>query len=147
MSANFNSILTNLGKPEEAERPKPFPVGSYNSVVKGHEFGESSKKKTPFVKFQIRHVAPLDDVDQAELAEVKNWQQREMGLTFYLTEDAIYRLREFADHCGVNYTGRTWAEVIPEFNGTTFTSVVEHQMNEEKPNEPPFAQIGQTAAA
>lgn len=147
MSVNFANVLNSMPAPGEAERPKPFPNGSYVSVVRKHEFGESSKKKTPFVEFEVGFVAPGADVDQEELAAVNNWQKRSMRLTFYLTQDAMWRLQEFCDHCGVTYTGRTWPEVIPELTGQQFTSVVEQTINTDKPNDPPYSNIVQTAAA
>ena len=49
-AASFESILDTPA--EAVERPKPLPVGTYDVIVKGMpEHGQSSQKKTPFVRF------------------------------------------------------------------------------------------------
>lgn len=142
--ANFNAILDK--QVESAERPKPMPTGTYTFIVKSHTFDESSQKKTPFVRFMCSPMAPGEDVDPAALAEIENWNQKEMKLDFYLTDDAIYRLREFAEQCGIGISGRTFADIIPELTNTQFLGEVGHEISKKNPEEV-YANIVNTAAA
>lgn len=97
---NFQSILDEA--PTEVLVPPPMPVGTYLCIVSGYEYGESNQKKTPFVQFQLRPVAASEDVDEEELAEIGGLDGKTLRTTYYLTEDAAYRLDEFHEHCGVN---------------------------------------------
>src|ERR1700734_3821716 len=66
--ANISDILNRPA--EDVEAPKPLPPGSYNCIVKGlPEQGESSKKKTPFLKFALQITSPREDVDEEALTE------------------------------------------------------------------------------
>ena len=141
---DFNALLDK--QVDKAERPKPTPAGTYTFAVKKHEFGESKQKKTPYVEFTVGLIAPGQDVDQAELSQVENWNQREMRLTFYLTEDSLFRLREFSEHCGLDISGKTFSQIIPDLTGCQFTGMVEHQVSTRNPGDV-FANIGRTAAA
>ena len=97
---NFQAILDEA--PTEVERPKARPVGTYLCVVGQATYEKSSKKGTPFVKFPLRALTALDDVDSAELEESGGIDGFNTSVTFYLTEDAIYRLDEFHEHCGLD---------------------------------------------
>lgn len=105
MSApNFASILDD--SPTEVSRPKPLPAGTYLCRVIGTpRYDKSSKKQTPFVEFTLKLMAAEEDVDEDELAEVLGDSalgDRVMTNTYYLTEDAVYRLDEFHQHCGLD---------------------------------------------
>jgi hypothetical protein len=62
------------------------------------------------VKFAMRPIAAGDDVDEDELKEAltsadgteNSLDSKMMSVTFYTTPDAIYRLDEFHEHCGVD---------------------------------------------
>lgn len=101
-----------------AERPKPKAPGSYNAVVKGHEFGESAQKKTPYVRFHLNNVSPGPEVDQQENIangiDLTKWTPYK---DYFLTDDALYRLREFIESCGISVEGRSFNETIPEVVG------------------------------
>lgn len=99
----------------EVERPKPKPVGSYLWTVTGMpEHGESSKKKTPFVKFKLTAVQAFDDVDTKELAAAGGVEGMVTSTTFYKTPDALWRLIDFLDHCGIEADGKTVRQMIDE---------------------------------
>jgi hypothetical protein len=105
---NFTSILDEA--PTEVNRPKSLPTGTYTFVVGKWEEGKSSKKGTPFVKFDMLPIAADEDVDKDELSEaltgadgtVNELKSKRMSITFYTTSDAVYRLDEFHEHCGVD---------------------------------------------
>lgn len=98
---NFTSILDEA--PTEINRPKPLPAGTYECVVQGQpRYDKSSKKQTDFVEFTLRPVAAGDDVDEDELNEAGGIDGKTIRATYYLTEDAVYRLDEFHSHCGID---------------------------------------------
>lgn len=101
----FSSLLDE--EPTEVNRPKPLPVGSYVCTVGMPRYDKSTKKKTDFVEFPLQLVATYDDVDAEALTEALNGKpitEKSMRVTYYLTEDAVYRLDEFHEHCGINIT-------------------------------------------
>lgn len=114
---NFNELLS--VQVDSVERPKSFPVGHYEAVVAGHEMGKSSQKETPYVRFQIKLIGPSEDVDEELFDDAGGMEalreRRPVPLTFYLTPDAMFRLRKFLeDTMELNCSGRNFDEVIPE---------------------------------
>ncbi len=102
-SPNFASILDE--SPTEIIRPEPLPEGTYLAVVGMPRYDKSSKKKTDFVEFPLRLINAGPDVDDESLAQALGdgkLNDKEMKITFYLTEDAKYRLDEFHRDCGVD---------------------------------------------
>jgi len=115
---DFRDMLSrNTG---EVERPKPIPVGTYLMTVLRHETGESSLKKTPFVRFFFRLQSPGEDVDQELLPE--NWQTRELRTEFYITEDALFLLSDFLTACGL--TGMAMDQAITAAVGVSVMGYV-----------------------
>ena len=128
MTANFAEILSQ--KVEETERPKPLPPGNYVSTITRHEFGESSKKQTPYVRFWLRPVSPMEDVDQEALGNIKNWDQKELRLDFYLTDDAMFRLRDFLEKSlGLSTAGMSYSEMIQATTGMSCLAQIQHEIN------------------
>lgn len=142
--ANFAALLDRQA--DEIEKPKPMPMGTFTFLVKDHEFGESSQKKTPFIQFNVNPRVAQDDVDEEALAAVENWQDRNMRVTFYLTDDAMWRLTDFLEHCGIDMSGRTLAECIPETTNQMFNGYVIQQASQKNPDEM-FSSIDSTAPA
>jgi len=126
---NFESLLSQQA--DEVEKPKPLPAGTYQFAVVEHAFDTSSKKGTPFVRFQLSPIAAGEDVDQDLLAQVNNWQGKKMKFDCFLTDDAIWRLKDFLENCGINTSGRTFAECIPETAGVYVSGFIKHEINGE----------------
>lgn len=104
---NFASILD--APASDISRPKPLPVGTYLAIVEGlPRYDKSTKKGTDFVEFALRIAAAADDVDQEELEEVgltlKDGTPRSMKATYYLTEDAAWRLKKFLEDLGFDFS-------------------------------------------
>jgi hypothetical protein len=98
---NFASILDE--SPDEVHAPQPIPQGTYICVVAGAPvYDKSSKKGTPYVEFTLRPLSAEADVDESELEDVGGLDGKTLRATFYLTEDAVYRLDEFHTHCGLD---------------------------------------------
>ena len=99
MTDKFQSILD---KPASAiERPKPIPPGTYLTVVQGlPRYDKSSKKQTEFVEFTLALAAAMDDVDSEALEAAGGIVGKTLRATYYLTEDAAWRLKKFLTDLG-----------------------------------------------
>lgn len=132
MAVDFKGMLS---KPvDSAERPKPLPAGTYFGHVGKFEFLESKEKKTPYVRFHLKLTAPGDDVspDALMMTDSKGHQsvvdvtKKPLRKDFYITEDALFRLREFIESCGISSEGRSFNETIPELmNAPVLISVTQ----------------------
>lgn len=121
-----------LGKrTSEIEKPKPLPIGNYGWLIKGHEIVESSQKKTPGVQFTVQPFEAKDDVDEDLLAEVKDPFQRNMRMTFWITEDSLWRLKEFLEMLGLGGNDESLEELIPETTGQQFIAKVRHEPSQD----------------
>src|SRR5580693_8580985 len=99
--ANISDILNRPA--EDVEAPKPLPPGSYNCIVKGlPEQGESSKKKTPFLKFALQITSPREDVDEEALTEYGDVVGKQIDATYYITDDALFMLTDFLESLGID---------------------------------------------
>ena len=116
----------------EVEKPKQFPVGHYSWLIKSFSIVESSKKKTPGIEFLCNMVEAKDDVDEDELALVKNANSRDNKLTMWLTEDSLWRVKEFMISLGISTEDddRTLEEILPEAVGQTFVAPIRHETME-----------------
>jgi hypothetical protein len=151
-ATSFESILDTPA--EEVSRPKAGPVGTYDVIVKGlPEHGQSSQKKTPFVKFTYAFVAAHDDVDETELAEWltdKDGNQMPIGErtirdTYYTTPDALWRLTDVLEHMGIDAEGKTIRQMLDETPNASLRILVSHRSSED--GESVFAEVKRTMAA
>lgn len=130
MTVNFAEILS---RPvESAERPKPLPAGTYRLQITGFEYGSSSKKQTPYVRFNYSVVSPMQDVNTEQLAGI-DLAAKKLRDDFYLTADALYRLREYLEKkLNLNVSGRPFGACIAEVPGkTVIASVVQNPSQRE----------------
>lgn len=140
---NFASILS---RPvTDFERPKPLPQGTYVMVTNGiPRQDKSNKKQTPFVEFTCNVLQAGEDVDPTELATMGGINGKQMKVTFYLTEEATYRLREFLTHLGLDEAEyATLAEMVEDAPGKQFLATVIHEASVD--GKSIFARIGGTA--
>lgn len=151
MADNFTDILNRQSN--SIERPKPLPVGSYLWVVQGlPRQDKSAKKGTPFVEFTAKPLSAEDNVEAEDLAtaltradgQKKALQDQTRKLTFYLTEDALWRLTQFLDHCGAGDENMTLAQRIAETPNCQFYGDITHSSSED--GEATFANISKTWA-
>lgn len=89
---DFNALLD--ADPTQFERPPLIPEGDFLGMVKSRKFDKSAQKKTPFVRFDYSLLAPMASVP-AEALEGIDLAKTKPHDEFYLTEDAMFRLREF----------------------------------------------------
>jgi len=145
-STNFQDILN---RPSEEIKPMPIlPLGSYHTVVIGlPEQGESSKKKTPQLKFTHKIIAPLDDVDPDAIAEFEADGEtivgQEMENIFYVTPKSANMLKEFIKDCGVDLAGKSMAEGLDEVPNSEVIIYIKHEQSDDGTRT--FSKVSRTA--
>ena len=142
--ASFESILDTPAT--EVERPKPLPSGTYDAIVKGlPEYGESSQKKTPFCRFTLAMQAAGEDVDAEELESIGGLEGKSLKSTYYTTPDALFRLTDFLEHCGIDLDGKTIRQAIDETPNCSVKAVITHRASED--GQQIFAEVKRTMKA
>lgn len=144
---DFSAILE--APLDSFEKPKPIPTGGYIWTLGQFKLGETTgEKKTPFVEYPLIAQEALGDVDNDALMEYLNGSNlvgKENKITFYLTPNAAYRLKEFLrDHVGVP-EGLPTQEALQQAVGRNIVGVVTHTPNRKTPGEF-YANIDATAA-
>lgn len=141
---SFESILDTPAT--EVERPKPLPAGTYDAIVKGlPEYGESSQKKTPFCRFNLAMQIAGEDVDQDELDNMGGLDGKAIKSTYYTTPDALFRLTDFLEHCGIDPDGKTVRQMIDETPNCSVKVVIGHRASED--GQQIFAEVKRTMKA
>lgn len=139
---NFGALLDKA--PSEIEKPKPLPVGTYVTVLQGlPRQDKSSKKQTEYVEFTHKLLSAGDDVDTEELAKMGGIADKTMKNTYYLTENSLWRLKEFLVHCGIDLDGvGSLREAIEETAGKQVAIHIRHEASDD--GESVFARIAKT---
>ena len=135
MAVNFQHLLS---KPmDTVKRPVAKPAGTYFGQITGHKFDESRQKKTPFVRFMLGGVQAGPDIDQAQLVNPEDGSPIDLTkwtphVDYYLTEDSLYRLKDFLESLKISTEGRAFGEAIPETKGmpVQFTVTMEPAQGE-----------------
>lgn len=132
---DFRAILSN--KVGAIEKPKPLPVGNYAAVVDSWEPQEVGKNKTPAIRVNFRLTAPGENVDMDELEQVGGLPavlKRKVNAAYWLTEDAMYRLREFMeDVCKAENTeDRSISEVMADCLQAPVVVVLKHRFTDKQ---------------
>jgi hypothetical protein len=123
MATDFKSLLSK--KVDDAERPKILPAGTWEGFVKAFEYSESQEKKTPMLNLQLGISSPGEDITSEELEGI-DYAKRTLRFTFYLTPDADWRLKDFLKSCGIETTGKSFGETVPDaVNAPVLMSVVQ----------------------
>lgn len=138
MAANFQELLGKTAA--SAERPPVPPVGHYVATALRFEVGESSKKKTPFVRIFFRLEGPKDDVDPDLLQAYL--QRGPIGAKayhrdFYMTEDAEFMLREFFEKSlKWDIGNQTYRELLAQLptNLPTLQVEISHRASDQDPS-------------
>jgi hypothetical protein len=144
MTVDFSALLST--PMDDIKRPPPLPAGNYLGRVTKYEFLESTEKKTPFVRYSVSVESAGSDIDPADLTDI-DLSKKQLRSDFYLTPDALYRLTEFLEGLGIEKTGRTLAEAIPEAIGISVAFTVTQRMNTRDPKSPPFNEISDIGPA
>jgi hypothetical protein len=131
---DFNALLS---KPaEEFRRPPSLPAGSYFGTITEYKFDQTREKQTPYVRFTFKNLEAGPDIDSDDLQGI-DVAKRSMSTDFYITEDALFRLREFLESLGIPASGRTLTEMIPESVGMSVQLDIVAEMDRRDPEAPP----------
>jgi hypothetical protein len=155
-STSFASILD--AAPDHVELPKALPEGSYRGVVGAATYDKSKQKGTPFVRWPISNIQPVEapksmtDEEFDEAVEAAGGtEDKTMDHTIYLTEKNAFRLDQFHQHCGLDLhiaaSRRARNEQVMNYE---VGFIVEHQIPEgadaDDPETPRYARIARTFA-
>lgn len=153
MAVNFKALLS---KPAgQAERPKVLPAGDYPGIVAKFEMGESSQKKTPYVRFLVNLTGWPDDVPEEDRVTTKedgtqvaiDLSKKQQKVDFYLTEDALFRLDDFIKSVGAETSGKTYEEIIPECVGAHVLLALTQETNDKGDEVTTFNRAGKMVGA
>lgn len=126
---DFTNLLSKSA--DNVERPEPLPQGSYVTTITAYRTIESGQKKTPGVEFDLQIFAPGEDINMEEYSKVKNPQERVLKTQFWLTEDSMFRLKEFLEKAGFETAGRTFADMLAEVAGHQIIAIVSHRIGQD----------------
>lgn len=152
MTVNIKALMD---RPvESAKKPTLKPAGTFNGVIASFKFDESSRKKTPFVRLSVKNCVPGPDITQDQLVDPEDGSPMDLSRwspweDYYLTEDALYRVRELMESCKIPVTGRSFSETIPELvNQPVAFSYVHETLTDERTGETRIVgKIGQMKGA
>lgn len=108
VTPDFTSVLDTPST--EVSRPKALAQGTYVWMVKGlPRIDKSTKKGTEFSEYTLQCMEACEDVDTEALkfsltkasGDVTPLTERSIRYTLYHTEDALWRLKQFLDHCQI----------------------------------------------
>lgn len=143
---DFSDILNR--NVDDIERPKPMPVGTYKTVIKGQpRFDKSTKKQTEFVEFTHNIVEAADDVDEDSLKEYLNGEKlrgKEIKNVYYLTENSLWRIKEFLGHCGLDVDGHKLGALIEATPNCEVYLTIRHEPSND--GQAMFARVAGSAA-
>jgi len=128
--ASFEEILR---KPASEIKPPPaYPVGTYHCLVDGPPNpGKSSQKQTDFLGFKFKVLQPMQDVDAAQAAETQVTGKL-IQSDFYITEAAVWRLKEFlVEHLGIEEGKKSLAELVAEAPGKQVLVKLRHELSQD----------------
>jgi len=129
---------TLLRKPAgQAPKPKALPPGDYTGAIAKFEVGDNNKNKTPYVRFFLNLTGWPDSVDEADRTQDGpsgshpiELGKRQLRRDFFLTDDALWRLDELLRSCGIDPSGRSYEECLPEAAGAQVVVEVQQYMNQ-----------------
>lgn len=139
-----NAIKTMLqGKVKDAVPPPPMPIGLWRLRIIKFEFGESAKKKTPYVRFNFRAESPGPNVNPEHVAALtKPFNEIPLRDDFYLTPDAMFRLRKFIeDGLRLNIGERSFMEVLPETVNREVDGDIKHRKSDREGDDSLYSEI------
>lgn len=140
---SFSSILDKA--PADVKPPETLPVGSYLCVVQGMpRYDKSTKKGTPFVEYTLIIQQAMDDVDADDLAAFGDVKGKPIKATYYDTESAGYRIKEFFEHCGLDVEAvESLRELVDQPNGCQVIAYMKHEASDD--GKRTFARLAGTA--
>lgn len=147
MANNFADILNRSA--DDVRPPPVLPQGPYLTIVQGlPEQFLSSRQKTPGLRFTLKIISALEGVDEEAVAGIEGGV---VGKTIknelYLTDNSLFMLKNFFEHCGIDVAGKSMGELIDETPNREVVAYIKHDMIGEGDEARPIAKVGRTAPA
>ena len=128
---DFGGLLNQQA--DEVVKPNPVPQGQFLGVIDSFEMGKSTKKKTPYVRFQWKLLQASSDIPVEEFKDV-NWEGKLIKEEFYITADALYRLTDFFALVMDDIAGRSVKELIDQSVGHNAWLDIGHELSDNGEN-------------
>ena len=102
---------------DDIKAPKALPAGTYHAIISSYKFDKTKPKdgkeptNTLHIELALQEAGP--DIDHSDLEGI-DITKRRASFDFYLTEDALYRVKKFLESLGIARTGVSLSELIPE---------------------------------
>lgn len=130
----------------EIKRPKPLPNGHYFGSVTTYGFDTAkNENKTPFCRVNFKLEGPGDDVDEDEVSDI-DFSRRELRKDFFVTPDALYRLRDFVNALIGEDPSRLLDDKLPDIKGQRVLIQVTSRTDRNDP-EIVYNDVGKVVAA
>lgn len=136
-SVNFKELLA--VKFEDIKEPKLLPIGTYHGIISAYECDVTKQKNTPYVRFSYKLQTAGDDIEQGDLVGI-DLSARRLSSDFYLTPDAMWRLKSFLASLGFP-EGVVLDEMLPDTIGRNVVIYVTHEPDRRDPNAPPRVNV------
>lgn len=116
----------------DIKEPEAWPAGLYPGRVLSFAPGESSQKKTPYIKFNVGVTGYPDNFDDEDKAKFKI-EGKTFNCDYYITEGSLFQLRDLL--AGMKLSGFI-DEALPQTIGEEVMIDVTQQMSNEpqRPN-------------
>src|SRR5262249_34625249 len=106
------------------------------------------QKLTPAIIFTLKGFTPVGDTTTADFSKCGNLSELKMRYTLFLTENALWRLRQFLNHLGIEEGDRSLSERLSEIANKPVLVTIRHEWPKNKKDATgPFATISETAKA
>lgn len=102
---------------DDIHAPVALPPGTYYATIKDYSFDKSPNKGTNYVRFNLVNIRPGEDVNRDALNGI-NLAERILSRDFYVTPDAVYRIKDMIASLGIKTEGRSLQSTIPETPGS-----------------------------
>lgn len=126
---SFSNILNQQSS--TVKPPKPLPIGNYLFLVDGViEYKQMGKEQNYGAIVKLKPVQAQPDVDQSALLEMldgKSLSEQTIQTTFWITEKAAYRYKDFlVNALGLEEGTKTVGELANEAPGKQVIGTVVH---------------------
>lgn len=141
MALDFRALAS---KPlDDVKRPPAYPQGEARGVIVNHKFDESrfadkeTGEKHAVCNFQIRVDSYLDSALDQEFQKMKQefpaLANKTMPREMPISGGNEYITKSFLEGLGINTSGRTFADTIPETTGMNVTFEVTQRFDKNDP--------------
>jgi hypothetical protein len=131
-SLNLRELLALPTDDPSIHAPQGLPNGHYVVEILSHEWRKiNNDRQTDYLRYSIGRLEPTADV--TEDTSGFDFGRIELRADFFITPDAIYRLRDAMNNVLGAQPGRSFDERIPEMVGARIQVLVTRDLRDGKP--------------